>query len=93
MEIKKTKIIRAIEQKPIVLGYPIDKVAILSMLLLTDFLIVVRSLWFGLLFFLFILALVYLYLKGFLEPEKLFYQKFRYLVFNQQVKIQKVNNK
>ena len=91
MEIKKVKIIRAIDQTPIVFGFPVDKAAIFLMLVLADFFIFVKSFWMGLLFSGIIFLVIYLYLKGYLQEKKIFYQKYRYLVFNKNIRIHKKN--
>jgi hypothetical protein len=91
MEIKKVKIIRAIEQTPIVFGFPIDKAAIFLTLVLVDFLIFIKSFWIGILFSGILFLVVYLYLKGYLQEKKIFYQKYRYLVFNKNIRINKIN--
>jgi predicted membrane protein len=93
MEIKKIKIIRAIDQTPIFFGFPVDRAAIFLMLILADFFIFVKSFWIGVLFSGIMFLLIYLYLKGYLQEKKIFYQKYRYLVFNKNIRINKINNR
>ena len=86
METRKVKIVRAIEQTPIVFGYAVDKVMVFSVILLCNFFVLLKILLLGVLFFGLICLLIYLYVKGYISERAIFYQKFRYLVFNKYIK-------
>ena len=91
MEIRKNKIVKAIDQMPIVFGFPVTQAAFFAGALVLCFFIMTKNVLLGFLITFICCTLLYFYIKGFLNEKKIFYIKYRYLAFREDIKIN--NNK
>ena len=92
MKIRQTRVIRSIALFPTVFGFVVGEVAIFLSMLLMAAITINKNLLLGIFVFFLLSGITYLYIKGYLDQKKILYQKYRYLVLNKYIKVNK-NNK